>query len=60
MKRIGQIVGAALGTPIRFQLILLIIFVYTIYAVVKSILVAIMAAIKAKPDPLSQRMRLLK
>jgi hypothetical protein len=55
MKRIGQIIGAAIVGVVcvaLLPLVILIIIVYTIYAVIKSILVAIQAAIKAKPAPL--------
>ena len=55
MKRIGQIIGAAIVGIVCMGLLPIIIpliVLYTIFAVIKAIFVAIMAAtvIKAKPD----------
>ena len=53
MKRIGQIVGAAIvgiGCVCLLPLIIFIVFIYTIFAVTKAIFVAIMAATANKPE----------
>jgi hypothetical protein len=57
MKRIGQIIGAAIVgifCVCMLPIIIPFIIVYTIFAVIKAIFVAIMAAtvIKAKGDSL--------
>jgi hypothetical protein len=57
MKRIGQIIGAAIVgifCVCMLPIIIPFIIVYTIFAVIKAIFVAIMAAtvIKAKPGNL--------
>ena len=52
MKRIGQIIGAAIvGTVcvVLLPLIVLVVIGYTLFAVVAAIIKAIQAAINAKP-----------